>query len=143
MLLAKNLIIWGKYTNFANVFLKKLAKILLKQTTINLHIIKLEADKQQSYSSVYSLDLVDLKTFKTNIKTNLVNNFFRLLKSLASAFILFIHQLNGNLHLCIYYWGSNNLIIKNQYLLSLIGKALYWLGQAKYFMQLDLTNAYY
>ena len=38
---------------------------------------------------------------------------------------------------------SNNLMIKNQYPLSLIGEALDRLGRAKRFTQLDLTNAYH
>ena len=33
--------------------------------------------------------------------------------------------------------------MKNQYLLPLIGKSLNWLGRAKQFTQLDLTNAYH
>ena len=41
------------------------------------------------------------------------------------------------------YWGLNNLIIKNWYLLPLIGKLLDWLSRVKQFTQLDLINAYY
>ena len=41
------------------------------------------------------------------------------------------------------YWGLNNLTIKNQYPLLLIGESLDRLGRAKRFTQLDLTNAYH
>ena len=41
------------------------------------------------------------------------------------------------------YRGLNNITIKNQYLLPLISKLLDWLGWAKRFSQLDLTNAYH
>ena len=41
------------------------------------------------------------------------------------------------------YWGLNNITIKNQYPLPLIGESLDRLGQARRFTQLDLTNAYH
>ena len=41
------------------------------------------------------------------------------------------------------YWGLNNIIIKNQYPLALIGKSFDQLSRAKQFTQLDLTNTYY
>ncbi len=41
------------------------------------------------------------------------------------------------------YRGLNNLTIKNQYPLPLIGESLDWLGWARHFTQLDLTNAYH
>ena len=41
LLLAKKVNVLAKYANFANVFLKKLGKVLLKQIGINEHAIKL------------------------------------------------------------------------------------------------------
>ena len=41
------------------------------------------------------------------------------------------------------YQDLNNLIIKNQYPLSLIEKLLNWLNQAQCFTQLDQTNVYH
>ena len=41
------------------------------------------------------------------------------------------------------YRGFNNITIKNRYPLPLIGESLDWLGRAKWFTQLNLTNAYY
>ena len=37
----------------------------------------------------------------------------------------------------------NNLTIKNWYPFLLIGESLDWLGQAKHFIQLNLTSAYH
>ena len=45
LLLAKKVIILAKHTDFANVFLKKLAKVLPERTGINKHAIKLGDDK--------------------------------------------------------------------------------------------------
>ena len=132
-----------EYADFVNVFSKELAKMLPEQTGINKHAIKLEENKQPLYGLIYSLGLVELETFKTYIKTNLANDFIRPLISPAGASILFVWKLNGSLCLCVNYRGLNYFTIKNRYLLPLIGKSLYWLGQAKRLTQLDFISAYH
>ena len=129
--------------DFADIFLDKLANIFSEQTKVNKYAIKLEKDKQPAYEPIYSLRPVKLKTFKTYIKTDLANGFIWASKLLASALILFIYKLNNRLYLCLNYQGLNDLMIKNRYLLPLIGKLLDWLDQAKQFAQTDLISAYY
>ncbi len=41
------------------------------------------------------------------------------------------------------YRGFSNLTIKNRYLLTLLGKSLDGLGQAKKYTKLDLIDAHY
>ena len=84
-----------------------------------------------------------MEILKTYIETNLTNGFIRPSKSPAGALILFDKKLDRSLCLCIDYWDLNNITIKNQYPLPLIGESLDRLGQAKRFTQLDLINAYY
>ena len=86
---------------------------------------------------------MELETLKTYIETHLKTGFIQLSKSPASAFILFDKKSDNSFCLCMDYWGLNNLIIKNQYLLPLIKKSLDWLNQAKRFTQLDLTSVYH
>ena len=86
---------------------------------------------------------MELETLKTYIKNNLANNFIRSFKFPAGVPIFFNKKLDDSLRLYIDYWGLNNLIIKNWYLLSLVGKSLDWLGRARRYTQFDLTNAYY
>ena len=74
LILTKKVIVLVKYTNIANVFSKKLAKKMSKQTSINEQTIELQEDKQPFYESIYSLGLVKLKIFKIYIKTNLAND---------------------------------------------------------------------
>ena len=88
------------------------------------HAIKPEEDKQSPFGLIYNLRLVELETLKTYIKTNLANDFTRLSKSLARTFILFDRKLNKSFHFYVNYQGLNNLTIKNQYLLPLIGELL-------------------
>lgn len=89
-----------KYLDFINVFSKKLAIVLLKHIKINTYSIDLEENKQPLYRYIYSLGLVELKTLKTNIGTNLGNSFICLSKSLANTPILFNQKSNVNFYLC-------------------------------------------
>ena len=99
-LLAKKVTVLAEYTDFADVFLEKLANILSKQTGVNKYAIKLEKDKQPPYGPIYSLGPVELKIFKTYIKTNLTNGFNQASNSLVGTPILFVHKLNNSL--CLY-----------------------------------------
>ena len=64
-----------KYSDFVDVFSKKLANILPERIRANEHAIELEKGKQPPYEPIYSLGLVELETLKTFIKTKLANGF--------------------------------------------------------------------
>ena len=142
-LLTKKVTILGEYSDFADVFSEKKAMVLPDRTDLNEHAIELEGDKQPPYGPIYSLGPVELETLKAYIETHLKTGFIRPSKSPAGAPILFDKKPDGSLWLCVNYQGLNNLTIKNQYLLPLIGKFLDRLGRAKRFTQLDLTSAYH
>ena len=110
---------------------------------MNEHAIKIEQGKQPLFGPIYSLGLVELETLKTYIKTNLANGFIRYFKSLMRASILFDRKPDRSFRLCVNYRGLNNIIIKNRYLLPLIGELLDRLDQTRRFTQLDLTNTYH
>ena len=103
LLLAKKVIVSVKYLDFANIFLEKLANVLLEQIRVNKHVIKLEKSKQPSHGPFYSLELIWFKTLKNYIEINLANSFIRLLNLSANAPILFVHKLNDSLCLCVDY----------------------------------------
>lgn len=114
LFIVEKVIIPKRYADFANMPLKKLAKRLSKQISINKYTIQLKNSKQLlSYRLIYNLKLVELEIFKTYIKTNLANNFFQLFKLSADISILFFQKNNNSLYLYINYWRLNNLIIKN------------------------------
>ena len=100
---------------------------------MNEHTIEVKEGKQPPFGPIYSLGSVELETLKTYIKTNLANKFIRPFKFPARALILFDWKPDRSLHLCIDYWGLNNIIIKNWYLLPLIGELLDRLGWARKF----------
>ena len=114
----------AEYSDYSNVFSAENAAELPENTGINEHAIKLEEGKQPSFGPIYSLGLVELETLKTYIKTILANSFIRPSKSPVGAPILFDRKPNRSLCLCVDYRGLNNLIIKNRYLLPLIGELL-------------------
>ena len=120
--------------DFSDIFLEEKALVLPKTTDLNQHAIKLQQSQQSVYKLIYSLGPVELKTLKTYNKTNLNNGFICSSKLPASAFILFIKKSDSSFRLCVDYQGFNNLIIKNQYLLPLIGVSLDQLNQVKRFI---------
>ena len=133
----------AEYLNFVDVFSKESVAVLPEYTEINTHVIDLKKGKEPPYGLIYSLGPVELKPFKTYIKTNLANNFICPSKSPANAPILFDKKSNESLRLFVDYWGLNNIIIKNRYPLPLVGESLDRLSHAKQFTQLDLTSAYH
>ena len=133
----------AEYSDYSDVFSVENAAELPENTGINEHAIKLEEGKQPLFDPIYSLGPVELETLKTYIETNLANSFIRPFKSPARALILFDRKPDRSFCFCMDYRGFNNITIKNQYPLPLIGKSLDWLNWARRFTQLDLTNAYY
>ncbi len=133
----------SEYADFTDVFLPKLAAELSEHIGINDHAIKFIDNWQPPYSPIHSLGPMELKTLKTYIKNNLANSFIRPSKSPAGAPIFFDKKPDGSLRLCVDYQDLNNLIIKNWYLLPLVGKLLDRLSRARYFTQLNLTNIYH
>lgn len=77
------------------------------------------------------MDLVELETLKTYIKTHLETEFIQSFKSLSSTPIFFDQKPDGSFWLYINYWGLKNLNIKNQYVLLLIGELSNQLSWAK------------
>ena len=143
LLVAKEVKIPTEYSDFSDVFSEEKALILLEAIELNQHAIKLQKGEQPPYGPIYSLGPVEFEMLKTYIETNLANDFIWPSKSPAGAPILFVGKPDGSLRLCVDYRGLNNLTIKNQYPLPLIGESLDRLGQAKRFTQLDLISAYH
>ena len=103
LLLDKKVTVLAEYSDFANIFLEKLANVFLEQTGANEHSIKLKQSKQSFYKPIYSLGLVKLELLKTYINTNLANSFIKTSKPPAGALILFVCKLNNSFCLCINY----------------------------------------
>lgn len=79
-----------KYLNYANIFSEASNAELSKHIGINNYPINLIDDKEPPYNPIFSLRLVELKTLKTYIETNLANGFIQPLQLPANTLILFI-----------------------------------------------------
>ncbi len=75
-----------------------------------------------------------IEILKTYIKTYLKTGFIQPSKYLASAPIPFDKKGDGSLCPCVDYQVKNNLTIKNQYLLPLIGEVLDKIDWREYFI---------
>jgi hypothetical protein len=58
------------------------------------------------------------------------------------ALILFVKKASGELRLCVDYRGLNEGTIKNRYPLPLIRETLDQLSKARYYITLDIRDAY-
>ena len=74
-LIAEEVKIPTNYSDFLDVFSEKKALVLPEITDLNQHTIELQESQQPPYGPIYSLGLVELKTLKTYIETNLANGF--------------------------------------------------------------------
>ena len=92
-----------EYFNYSNIFSAKYVAELLRYTRINDHAIKLEKNKQPLFKLIYSLGSIELKTLKTYIKTDLVNDFILPSKSPAIASMLFDRMPHGSFYFCVDY----------------------------------------
>ena len=103
MLVAKEVKIPTKYSDFSDVFLEEKVLILPEATEMNQHAIELQEGQQPPYVPIYSLGPVELETLKTYIKTNLANSFIWPSKLPAGALILFVGKPDGSLRLYVDY----------------------------------------
>ena len=130
----------AEYSDYSNIFSVKNAVEHPGNTGIYEYAIEIKENKQSLFRPIYSLGPMELEILKTYIKTNLANGFIWPFKSPAGTPILFDKKPNRSFCLYIDYRNLNNKIIKNQYLLLLIGELLDWVDWVKRFTQLNLTN---
>lgn len=111
-----------KYLEFAYISSKKLAAKLFNRFNINKHLVNLKPGKKLLSGVIYGQKLVELEILKTYIETNLDNGFIWQSNFPVGALIFFVQKSDASLSLYVDYQGLNNLVIKNQYLFSLINE---------------------
>jgi len=57
--------------------------------------------------------------------------------------VLFVKKLNESLYLCVNYRDLNEIIVKNNYSLSLLFETLNRFAHARHFIKIDICNIYY
>ena len=130
-----------KYDSYADVFSEENAD-LLSAYKISDHTIDLNR-KKSSYDLLYNLFNTELEILRNYLENVLVKGWIRHSVSSAETPILFISKKDEELQLCVDYQRLNQVIIKNRHLLPLISETLNRLSEAKYFIKLNLKNAYH
>ena len=100
--LTANVTLPVKYENFADVFSKQNANVLLKYSMHDL-AIETEEGKQPLFGPMYNHLAVKLQTLYEYINDMLAKGFIEPSKSPSGAPVLFTKKKDGELHLCIGY----------------------------------------
>ena len=117
-----NSILSEEYRDFVKLFVNEASEEALLAHSPWDHEILIIEDKTSEKISVYLLSLDKLKTLYTYLNENLKKGLIRESQSSAEYLILFVLKKDRTLWLCVNYWGLNNIMIKNSYLLSLISE---------------------
>jgi hypothetical protein len=119
-----------KYHKYLKIF-KKVNTNKLPPHHLCDYKITLEDGFQLPFGLLYSLSYPELEELKRWLEENLSNGFIHTSSLLAAILILFIKKGDGSLYLVVNYWGINEGIIKNHYLLPLMQDTLINLCRAK------------
>jgi predicted transcriptional regulator len=132
----------SEFREFDDVFSLKNGKTLASHKENADHAIELKNDKQSSYEPLYNLFNSELKTLRLYLDDALTRDIIRHSMSPTEASVLFVLKKNEKLRLCVDYRGLNKIIRKNRHSLSLITQMLDQLKDCRFFIKIDLTDAY-
>jgi hypothetical protein len=131
-----------EFRDFDDVFSLKNEKILASRKENVDHAIELKNDKQSSYESFYNLFNFELKTLRLYLDDALTRDIIKHSISSIEILVLFVLKKNEKLRLCVDYRNLNKIIRKNRHSLSLITQMLNQLKDCRFFIKIDLTDAY-
>ncbi len=133
---------FSKFKKFEDVFFLKKDKILTHRKKDVDHVIELKNDKQFFYESLYNLFNSELKTLRLYLDDALKRDIIKHSINSTEASILFVSKKNEKLRLCVDYRDLNKIIRKNRHSLFLIIQMLDQLKNCRFFIKIDLTDAY-
>jgi hypothetical protein len=131
-----------EFKKFDDVFSLKNEKILTNYKKKVDHVIELKNNKQSFYKFLYNLFNNELKTFWLYLDDALTRDIIKHLMSSIEISMLFVLKKNEKLRLCIDYRNLNKIIRKKCHFLSLIIQMLNQLKNCRFFIKIDLINAY-
>ncbi len=131
-----------EFKDFDDVFSLKNEKTLANRKEKIDHVIELKNDKQSSYEFFYNLFNIELKTFRLYLDDTLSRDIIKHSINSIETSVFFVFKKNEKLRLCVNYRDLNKIIRKNRHLLSLIIQMLNQLKDCRFFIKIDLTDAY-
>jgi len=126
--------------NFANFFTQKVKVLSIHE--LHDHTIRIEKSCIAFWNSLYNLFAIELIAQKMYIKKQLWTNMIWYFISSAKMLMLFTFKKDETLQSCIDYWKFNAIILKNKCFLLLINEAFNHLADIKWFIKLDIKNAF-
>jgi len=131
-----------EYYEFLEVFTEK-EPIASPPHHTQDHHIPLEKGKMPPYEPLRPLNEEKMKALKEYLDVNEKRGWIRASTSTAGALIHFIKKKDRGLRLCVDYCQWNEITIKDQTPLLLIGEFLNQLSSTTIYTKLDIRNAYY
>ena len=132
----------AEYHDFADIFSKSKARILVDHCPYNLKIT-LEEGASPPLRPIYSLSQEELLALHKFIDENTAIGFIRPSQSPHGAPMLFIWKKDGSLHFCCDFRGINQVSKKDWYPLLLINDLLDAPHKAWIYTKIDLWHAYH
>jgi len=130
------------YNRWEHLFQEeKTAKVLPKHQSWD-HEIKLESGKESTFEPIYALSKKELSILRKYLAENEKKGFIKKSQSRAGYPILFTLKKDEELRLCVDYQKLNDITIKNRYPLPNISELQNRLFEVKYFIKLNLREAY-
>ncbi|GKE87281.1 putative reverse transcriptase domain-containing protein, partial [Tanacetum coccineum] len=93
--------------------------------------------------AIYRLASSEMQELSTQLQELADKGFIRPSSSPWGASVLFVEKKNGSFQMCIDYWESNKLTIKNQYPLSRIDNLFDQLQGSSVYSKIDLRSGYH
>ncbi len=92
---------------------------------------------------IYKMTRNELAAIRDYLDSALEKKWIHSSSNSAEASVLFVKKLNESLHLCVNYRDLNEIIVKNNYSLSLLFETLNRFAHARHFIKIDICNIYY
>ena len=134
--------ILDKYDNWKYLFRKELDTNALSKHHSWDHKIRLISEKQLTFELIYALSNKELKVLREYLESNEKKEFIRKSKFSAEYSSFFVLKKKGKLRLYVDYRKLNEITIKNRYLLLNIEELQDRLTDVKWFIKLNLREAY-
>ena len=130
--------------------IKKVVEVFFKTLSNNLnthdqieHAIDLQSDKKSRSEFIYNMSHDEFIVIRDYFENALTKKWIRSFNAFVETSVLFVKKSNDSLRLCVNYRKLNEIIIKNNYSLSLLFETLKRFANAKHFIKINIRNAYH
>ena len=124
------------------IFFKTLSNSLNTHDQIE-HAIDLQSNKKSRFESIYNMSHDELTAIRDYFENALTKKWIRFFNAFVETFVLFVKKSNDSLRLCVNYRKLNEIIIKNNYSLSLLSETLKRFANVRHFIKINIRNAYH